>query len=86
MESVILMIFVKWSLICIIPSGQKIKDVSSEYGVSDVTIYSWIKKLTSVWLEDDSIITLENYAKLQKQMQKLMNEILKKSLSNSQKK
>ena len=28
-------------------SGQKVKDLSSEYGVSDVTIYSWIKKTYS---------------------------------------
>jgi len=33
-------------------SGQKVKDLSSEYGVSDVTIYSWIKKATHVELED----------------------------------
>ncbi len=28
-------------------SGQKVKGLSSEYGVSDVTIYSWIKKDTT---------------------------------------
>jgi len=35
-------------------SGQKVKDLSSEYGVSEVTIYSWIKKYTPVDLDDGS--------------------------------
>jgi len=32
-------------------SGQKVKDLSSEYGDSEVTIYSWIKKYTPVDLD-----------------------------------
>jgi len=64
-------------------SGQKVKDLSSEYGVSDVTIYSWIKKFTLVELDDGSSITPADYAKLQKQMRKLQeeNEILKKAMA-----
>jgi len=38
-------------------SSQKDKDLSSKYGVSDVTIYSWIKKFTPVELDDGSSIT-----------------------------
>src|SRR5690625_4719210 len=68
-------------------SGQKVKDLSSEYGVSDVTIYSWIKKFTPVELDDGSSIT-HDYDKLQKQMRKLQeeNEILKKALEHFAKK
>ena len=64
-------------------SGQKVKGLSSEYGVSDVTIYSWIKKFTPVELDDGSSITPDEYAKLQKQMRKLQeeNEILKKAMA-----
>jgi len=64
-------------------SGQSVKNLSSEYGVSEVTIYNWIKKLNPVELEDGSSITPEDYTKLQKQMLKLQeeNEILKKAMA-----
>src|SRR5699024_1222772 len=62
-------------------SGQSVRDLSREYGVSDVTIYAWIKKLSPMELEDGSSVTPEDYAELQKQMLKLHqeNEILKKA-------
>jgi len=64
-------------------SGQKVRDLNSEYGVSEVTIYDWIKRFSPVELEDGSSVTPEDYAKLQKQMHKLQeeNEILKKAMS-----
>jgi len=55
-------------------SGQSAKNLSSEYGVSEVTIYAWIKKLSPVEMEDGSSVTLEDYAELQKQMLKLQQE------------
>lgn len=64
-------------------SGQSVRDLSSEYGVSEVTIYAWIKKFSPMELEDGSSITPDDYAKLQKQMLKLQqeNEILKKAMA-----
>ena len=64
-------------------SGQSVRDLSSEYGVSEVTIYAWIKKLSPMELEDGASITPDDYAKLQKQMLKLQqeNEILKKAMA-----
>jgi len=64
-------------------SGQSVKDLSSGYGVSDVTIYKWIKKLTPVEMEDGSSVTSDDYAQLQKQMQRLEeeNHILKKAMA-----
>ena len=35
-------------------SGQSVKSLSSEYGVSEVTIYTWIKKINPFELEDGS--------------------------------
>ena len=63
--------------------GQSVRDLSSEYGVSEVTIYAWIKKFSPVELEDGSSVTPEDYAKLQKQMLKLQqeNDILKKAMA-----
>ncbi len=52
-------------------SGQKVKDLSNEYGVSEVTIYAWIKKFTPMELEDGTSITPDDYAKIQKQMLQL---------------
>jgi len=47
-------------------SGHAVRDLSSEYGLSEVTIYAWIKKLTPIELEDGSSATPYDYAALQK--------------------
>src|SRR5699024_5508289 len=62
-------------------SGQSVRDLSREYGVSDVTIYAWIKKLSTIELENGSSVTPDDYIELKKQMLKLQqeNEILKKA-------
>jgi len=62
-------------------SGQSVRELSSEYGVSEVTIYTRIKKLSPVETEDGSSVTSEDYAELKRQMLKLQqeNEILKKA-------
>ena len=64
-------------------SGQSVKSLSSEYGVSEVTIYAWIKKFNPIELEDGSSVTPDDYAKLQKQILKLQqeSEILKKAMA-----
>ena len=64
-------------------SGQSVRDLSSEYGVSEVSIYAWIKKFSSIELEDGSCVTPYDYANLQKQMHKLQqeNDILKKAMA-----
>lgn len=45
-------------------SGQSVGNLSSEYGVSEVTIYAWIKKFTPMDLEDGFSINPDDYAKL----------------------
>ncbi|MGM8216858.1 IS3 family transposase [Bacillaceae bacterium W0354] len=69
-------------------SGQSVRSLSSEYGVSEVTIYAWIKKFNPVELEDGSSVTPDDYAKLQKQLLKLQqeNDILKKGYGHIRKK
>src|SRR5690625_6462244 len=64
-------------------SGQSVRSLSSEYGVSEVTIYAWIKKFTPMDLEDGSSITPDDYANSQKQMLKLQeeNDIFKKAMA-----
>lgn len=64
-------------------SGSSVKNLSSEYGVSEVTIYAWIKKFTPMNLDDGSSVTPDDYAKLQKEMRRIQeeNEILKKAMA-----
>jgi len=42
--------------------GKSVKDLSSEYGVSEVTIYAWIKKFNPIELEDGTSVTPDDYA------------------------
>jgi len=62
MVSVTMMISGKWLLI-LYRLGQSVKELSSEYGVSEVTVYTWIKKYSPVELEDGSSVTPNDYAK-----------------------
>ena len=60
--------------------GKKVYELSSEYGVSTVTIYKWIKESKPVLLPDGEVTTKE-YNRLQKEIEqlKMENEILKKA-------
>ncbi|WP_094702868.1 transposase [Brevibacillus laterosporus] len=63
-------------------SGQKVKRLSSEYGVSEVTIYKWVKEFTPFG-EGEQAITPKEVVAIQKEMLRLKqeNEILKKAMS-----
>ncbi len=65
-------------------SGQSVKELGKEYGVSEVSIYKWIKKYTSITSvdEDEKIldkITLDDLKRMKKELLRLKeeNEILK---------
>lgn len=64
-------------------SGSLVKDLSSEYGVSEVTIYKWIKRYSPMELEDGTSVTPDDFNELQKQIRRLQeeNEILKKAMA-----
>ncbi|MFD1736705.1 IS3 family transposase [Bacillus salitolerans] len=61
-------------------TGSSAKVLSDEYGVSEVTIYAWVKKYSPIQTENGSSITADEIAKMKKQMLRLQeeNEILKK--------
>ncbi|QOS99979.1 transposase [Brevibacterium sp. JNUCC-42] len=63
-------------------SGQKVKSLSSEYGVSEVTIYKWVKEFTPFG-EGEQAITPKEVVAIQKEMLRLKqeNEILKKAMA-----
>jgi transposase len=64
-------------------SGTPVKNLSSEYGVSETTIYKWIKKLNPIPLEDGKSFTPADFLKMQKEMRRIQeeNEILKKAMA-----
>jgi len=64
-------------------SGSSVKDLSSEYGVSNVTIYKWIKDLTPIEGAGDKGITPKDVDAIQKENLRLKQEleILKKAMA-----
>jgi len=64
-------------------SGSSVKELSSEYGVSDVTIYKWIKDLTPIEGSDGKEITPKEIDAIQKENLRLKQEleILKKAMA-----
>jgi len=64
-------------------TGSSVRELSNEYGVSEVSIYKWNKKYSPINLEDGTTITPDDFAHLQKQFRRLQeeNEILKKAMA-----
>ena len=64
-------------------TGRSVKALSREYGVSEVTIYKWIKQISPITTIDDTEITLEEIKRMKQEMLRLQeeNEILKKAMS-----
>ncbi|SDZ12684.1 Transposase and inactivated derivatives [Bacillus sp. 166amftsu] len=64
-------------------SGQPVKALSSEYGVSEVTIYKWIKTYSPITSVEEDEMTLEDLKRMKKEMLRLKeeNEILKKAMA-----
>ena len=64
-------------------TGRAVKDLSGEYGVSEVTIYKWIKQLSPVASIDDTEISLDEIKRMKQEMLRLQeeNEILKKAMT-----
>ncbi len=64
-------------------SGQPVKQLSSEYDVSEVTVYKWIKIYSPITSVDEDEITLEDLKQMKKEMLRLKeeNEIFKKAMA-----
>ena len=64
-------------------TGRSVKELSRAYGVSEVTIYKWIKQISPITTIDDTEITLEEIKRMKQEMLRLQeeNEILKKAMS-----
>lgn len=64
-------------------SGKSVSELSSEYGVSEVSIYKWIKDYTPVDPTDKDGLTPKEVSEIQKENLRLKQEleILKKALA-----
>ena len=54
--------------------GRSVKELSREYGVSEVTIYKWIKQISPLASIDDTAITLEEIKRMKQEMLRLQEE------------
>jgi transposase len=56
----------KQTIVDLYHSGSSARELSSEYGVSDVTIYKWVKEYTPIGPGEDSM-TPREFAAMQKE-------------------
>ncbi len=65
-------------------TGRIAKDLSREYGISEVTIYKWIKQVSPIASVDDTEMTLEEFKRMKQEILRLQeeNEILKKAINS----
>lgn len=71
----------KQQIVDLYHSGKSVIDLSSEYGVSTVTIYKWIKDLSFIEVSSEETMTAKEYQAMKKRIAQLEmeNEILKKA-------
>ena len=61
-------------------TGSSVADLSREYGVTNFTIYKWIKQYSEIKIDENTTITKKEMLEIQKENKKLKEElaILKK--------
>ena len=73
----------KESVVELYQAGQSVRDLSSEYGISDISIYKWIKAYTPISRLEEEKVTPHDLQKMKKEMRRLQeeNDILKKAMA-----
>jgi len=71
----------KQQIVDLYNSGSSVSHLSREYGVTNVTIYKWIKELSPIKISDKEEMTSKEYEAMKKRIAELEmeNEILKKA-------
>lgn len=71
----------KQQIVALYRSGQSANYLSSEYGISKISIYKWIKQLTPIEISEEKKISVKEYQAMQKHIAELEMEceILKKA-------
>ncbi|MGE7877886.1 transposase [Peribacillus muralis] len=72
----------KKTIVDLYHTGNSAKELSGEYGVSEVTIYKWVKEFTPIGLGEESM-TPKELSAIQKENLRLKQEveILKKAMA-----
>ena len=72
----------KKTIVDLYHAGNSVKELSSEYGVLEVTIYKWVKEFTPIG-SDKGSVTPKELAEIQKENLQLKQEleILKKVMA-----
>lgn len=65
---------IKKTIVDLYHSGNSVKELSSEYGVSEVTIYKWVKEFTPIGLGEESM-TPKEFAAIQKENLRLNKKL-----------
>jgi transposase len=71
----------KKQLVDLYQAGSSASYLSREYGVSNVTIYKWIKEFSPIKVSEEEEVTSKEYEKMKKRIAELEmeNDILKKA-------
>jgi len=72
----------KTMIVELIQSGKTIREICSEYSLSETAVRSWVKKKAPINIEGD-VTSLEEIKKIKKEIARLKeeNEILKKAMA-----
>ena len=72
----------KTMIVELVLSGKTVKEVCSEYSLSETAVRNWVKKKSPIDVEGDTT-NLEEVLKMKKEISKLKeeNEILKKAMA-----
>ncbi|SDK65409.1 transposase [Halanaerobium congolense] len=64
-------------------SGSSVSNLEREYGVTNVTIYKWIKDYSEIEIDENTTVTKKEMLEVKRENEKLKEElaILKKALS-----
>lgn len=73
----------KKTLVDLYNSGKSVRELSREYGTSEVNIHKWIRKYSPIVTSTGEVTNNDEILKLKKQLAKTQeeNEILKKALA-----
>lgn len=73
----------KKNIVDLYRSGKSVRELSREYGTSEVNIRKWIKRYSPIITSTGEVTSNDEIMKLKKQMAKIEeeNEILKKALA-----
>lgn len=73
----------KKTIVDLYQNGKSVRELSREYGTSEVNIRKWIKRFSPIVTSTGEVTNNDEIRKLKKQMAKIQeeNEILKKALA-----